>query len=74
VAGLPALFAARRLWRDGRGWGLATLWSGAGLVIGAVAIVNSWMQPGGVGPSLGIVLWTAAFAASLAALVIARLR
>jgi hypothetical protein len=74
VAGLPALVAARRLWREGRGWWLAALWSGVGLIIGAVAVWNEWTQPGAQGPSLGIVLWTAAFAVSTVALLIARVR
>jgi hypothetical protein len=74
LAGIPALVAARRLWREGRGWWLAALWSGIGLIIGAAAIWNESTQPGGQGPFLGTMLWTAAFAISLVVLLIARVR
>jgi hypothetical protein len=74
LAGVPALVAARRLWREGRGWWLAALWSGVGLIIGAAAVWNELTQPGGQGPSLGTILWTAAFTVSLVALLLARVR
>jgi hypothetical protein len=73
LIGLPAVMAAVWLWRYGRGWWLAVVWTGVGLVAGIYLVwQEATSRPSG--PSPGLTLVTLAFAAAFVALLIARVR